>query len=324
MRISDKNLGYLVLIALLMTLSMVSFLMWNKQRSARDSVWIRFQELGSLQPEDPVTIRGFRVGKITSIRWDSAGALVKISLEAPRIFRTGTVFRNENFSLMGQRRLAIDPSRAGDITPPDYIFQGEFEPGIAEAMHLMDQVKDQVLLVRDIALLLQDGDSTQPSLPQVIESLLHHGESIIQKLDTTLHTARPVVQRTLGQVQSLSQQTIQVTQQADTTIQNLHTSLTLNINEAKQLLQNLHHTLAFLDQALTELEQHPLTHDLLYKRDFIDQIEALTQTLQQAIHKIDRQGIVLLDENGNRKSMVKLRNINLFGKTAREKNKSPE
>jgi ABC-type transporter Mla subunit MlaD len=319
MRLSDKTIGYAVFAALVLLAGGIALQMWNVQRHARDKAYVLFQELGSLQTEDPVTIRGFRVGKVSSVNWGKDGALVTIALDAPRIFRAGTLFRNENFSLMGQRRLAIEPSKSGDITAPDHIFVGEFEPGIAEAMHLMEMVKDQVLLVRDLAVLLQHGDSMQPSLPQIVETLLDEGENVTEKLHSTVRTAQPQISATLDQVNKLSHQAIVVTRQTDSTVEHLTGTLTLRMDEAHQFIKNIHSTLDRLDQILVQIEQHPLTGDLLYKRELVNQVESLVVTLQAVLKKVDRQGIVILDEKGERKSMVKLRNINLFGETAREK-----
>lgn len=323
MRISDKTLGYMVFAALFLFIGGVSFQMWNKQRNARDTAYVLFQELGSLQPEDVVTIRGFRVGKITEVTWGKEGAKVAISLEAPRIFRTGTVFRNENYSLMGQRRLAIEPSRNGDITPPDYVFEGQFEPGIAEALHLMEMVKQQVILVRDVAQLLQNGDSTTPSLPQIVETLLDQGESITEQLDATVKSTQPKIGATLNEVSKLSRQAIVITRATDSTFTALHGTATQGIRDTRVLIDNIHTALNRLDQLLASIEKHPLTSQLLYERELVTQIESLIVTLQTVLKKVDRQGIVILDDKGERQSMVKLRNINLFGATARDKASQP-
>lgn len=322
MRVSDKNLGYLVLLLLLGVGAAVALQMWNKQRNARDTVYVLYQQLGSLQPEDPVTIRGYRVGKVSAVRWlPGKGALVTLSLDNPRIFRTGTDFRNENFSLMGQRRIDVVPDRDGDITPSDHIFVGTFEPGIAEVLHLMETVITEVALVQNLALRLQNGDSTHPSLQTSIEALLDQGDEITERLDATVRTVTPTLGQALGSVDRISRQTVITGREATTTIRDLHGTITLTMEDARVLLANLQATLARLDQVLDGIESSPMTGNLLERKELLENIVQLVGSLQAVVHKVDGKGIVLLDENGKRKSMVKLKNINLFGKTAREKNR---
>jgi ABC-type transporter Mla subunit MlaD len=56
---SDKTLGYLSLVVLLVLLVGTGLLMWRSERDAGHIIQVRFPEMGALQPEDAVTIRGF-------------------------------------------------------------------------------------------------------------------------------------------------------------------------------------------------------------------------------------------------------------------------
>jgi hypothetical protein len=60
---------------------------------------------------------------------------------------------------------------------------------------------------------------------------------------------------------------------------------------------------------------------LLDKREIIDDIDSLRSAIQAFVGSIDRYGVKIYDENGERQSMIRLRNLHPFRETARCKAK---
>ena len=79
MKLSDRALGYISFIVFACIFGGISFGMWAAHQNVRQTAIVDFNELGSLQPEDPVVLRGYRVGTIGSVTWlkDFAGLIGK-------------------------------------------------------------------------------------------------------------------------------------------------------------------------------------------------------------------------------------------------------
>ena len=68
MKISDRTLGYISLVALIGLFAFIAYCMWDAHHEAKTIIQVDFDDLGSLQPEDQVTIRGYTVGTIGTLK----------------------------------------------------------------------------------------------------------------------------------------------------------------------------------------------------------------------------------------------------------------
>ena len=117
MKISDRALGYISLVALFGLFALIAYSMWDAHHEESSIIQVDFDELGSLQPEDQVMIRGYTVGTIGKVQWLGDRARVEIKFNEPIVIREGTQFNNINHAIMGQRRLEIIPSKTGKVLP---------------------------------------------------------------------------------------------------------------------------------------------------------------------------------------------------------------
>ena len=111
--------------------------MYIKSTSTVHQITLIFEDVGTLQPQDPVTKQGLIIGSVASVAYHDKSALVVISFDNPILLRDSSRFINYNYSLMGERRLKIIPSKKGSYIKPGQEIRGEFELGISEAMHKM-------------------------------------------------------------------------------------------------------------------------------------------------------------------------------------------
>lgn len=320
MRIEDRHIGLATLILLAGAIAWVSGMMVHKNQQAMRSVTVFFDEMGSLQPEDPVTSRGYPIGKVGTVVWRDGKAVVELLLDEPMILRSKTLIRNENFSLMGQRRIEIVPTKEGSIVGSDYVFRGQFEAGIAEAMHLVAEVRNQVIAVRDLVFLLTQGDSTHPSVSQHTEAILHQSETMLQEVERIANALQPWVHGTLHQVNQMTSDINTATLTTDTLVQKVSLAGKEGISDAHKLLGSLQQQMHSVDQALTDLQAQPVTQALLNDRKLMDDLQAMTQGMRAALELFDSTGnLAITDLQGNPRPLLTLSNINLVGATARQK-----
>ena len=107
---SDRIIGYISLVALIALFAGIAYGMYEAHQHVTYKAYVDFTELGSLQPEDPVVIRGYTVGTIGKVTWMGDRARVEVKFDEPTVIREGTQFNDVNYALMGQRRLEIVPN----------------------------------------------------------------------------------------------------------------------------------------------------------------------------------------------------------------------
>lgn len=322
-KISDKTIGYISFAFIIATITLVAIGMWKAHHATRYTATIDFQELGSLQPEDLATLRGYEVGVVREIHWLGDRARVTVHFNEPLRLREGTIFKNVNYALMGQRRLEIIASKTGKDLPEDYIHQGIFEPGIAEALRLIEDVVKQVEALQSMVVLVAQGDSTHPSFSSVfegyvskLEGLLQQTESLSKMLPEKLDNVFAVVDTTTKSINTITEQTNHAVNTIDSVAKE-------KIKTAKYALVKISDETKNANSLIDSFENSPIG-ELLENDSLIQKTNALIQSTQNLIKAFNTKGLDIRDENGNKVSLIRWENINLIGKTAREKAKLRE
>ncbi|MCL2283401.1 MAG: MlaD family protein [Fibromonadales bacterium] len=317
----DKIIGIVTIAAALLFVVYIAFAMWLNEKRARNTVFAQFHEMGALQNEDLVMIRGLAIGYVASIKRANDKALVEIDLYEPRVFRKDSKFRNVSPNIMGSRYIEIEPGKNGEIAAKDYIFDGEFEPGLAEVLALSDLAKEQVAVIMDFIRVLQTGDEDSQSLKSKFEEVLNECEELIETLSTALGSVEKQALGALNRVSGYADKIADASVGIDKTLDTLRTQARDGITAVEEVISKVNKSITSLNDILTQFENSPVTTALLDKRDIIDDIDSLRSALQTFVGSIDSKGIKIYDENGKRKSMVSLKNIHLIRETARSKAK---
>ena len=70
---------------------------------------------------------------------------------------------------------------------------------------------------------------------------------------------------------------------------------------------------------INNIENNQFYSKILYSSETVDKVNDLIGKLNQLVQAIDTKGIKVLDENGNPVKAFSWKNLNIIGKTAREK-----
>ncbi|MDR1811206.1 MAG: MlaD family protein [Candidatus Fibromonas sp.] len=318
---SDRLIGTITIAVALLLIIYVAFSMWRKESRARDTILVQFPEMGALQNEDIVAVRGLAIGHVASITRLNEKALVEIDLDEPRIFRKDTRFRNVSPDIMGSRSIAIEPGTSGEFAESNHIFDGEFEPGFAEVLALSDFAKEQVAILMEFIRLLHAGDEKDPPLAKKIEDIVKECEDLTVALGSLINSIEKQTSTTLDKVSYYSGQISDASVKIGKTLDTIRVQAEEGIESAEKVVLKIDETIENLTEILTEFENSPITVALLDKREIINDIDSLRSTLQAFVNSIDKQGVKIYDEKGKRKSMISLKNIYLFRETARSKAK---
>ena len=319
MKISDRALGYISLLVFAGIFAGISFGMWSADQKVNHTALVDFKELGSLQPEDPVVVRGYIIGTIGEVIWLKDRSRVKIKFNEPLPLREGTQFNNVNYALMGQRRLEIIPSKTGQIMPEDHVFQGNFEPGIAETLRFIENVNDQLEIIRTMVLALALGDSTHKSATEVYEEAMHSIEDLFAHTEKTVETLGPKLNKLFKQMNNSSKALTKTALQADTAIK----TVTAAVNEKMTLVDSVIISLSTnaekTNQIITNIEKGIDSETLLQSKELIENINNVIASLNKAISAIDTRNFGFKDEKGNPIHLITWKNMNIVGDNARDK-----
>lgn len=319
MKISDRAIGYFSLFALLLIFSAVAIGMYHAHHEEAKCIYVEFDELGTLQPEDDVVVRGYTVGSIGHIAWLGDRARVQIKFTEPIIIREGTQFHDVNYALMGQRRLEIIPSKTGKVLPDDYIHTGYFEPGIAEALRLIENLNDQLAMIRDMVHMLTEGDSTHASVQKIFEDVLQTVEVTMQNTEKMVASLQPTLNKVFNQVDSTSTALIEVAHQADTTIKSATKVVNQKLAQTEDALKTVSKSVQQANEIIASIENNPNIDKILNSTEVIEKTAELVEKLNDLVHAINTKGLTVYDDNGNPVKLIPWRNMNIIGKTAREK-----
>jgi hypothetical protein len=295
--------------------------MYLQNRHSVNQLVVIYHEIGALQPEDPVTIRGVPVGEVLSISQSGQKARVVLDFYEPVKLRATSQFINENYSLMGARRINILMPNRGEWMDPTEVREGYFEPGIAEALHLMEGVRDQFMGLKDLLLTLKDGNENQPALSQTVFGVMAKTEEIGAQIEQDAVVIETQLLSTLQALSRMGKETIELTSAADLALKDLHQFSTGQLAQTHEFLISVQGSVTLMLQFLNELQDKTIYRELLEKKALIENVNSLVKSLQAISNFLSQKGLVFEDEKGKRKGILKFSNVNLLGKTAREKAK---
>ncbi len=317
----DKIIGVATITVALLLIAYVAIAMWLNEKRARNTVFVQFHEMGALQNEDVVLIRGFKVGNVASITRVNERALVEIDLDEPRVFRKDSKFKNISPNIMGSRFIVIEPGKDGELASEDYVFDGEFELGLAEVLALSNVAKQQVATIVEFIRVLQTGDEKNSPLKEKIEDIVRTCEDLIVELSVVVSSVEKQTIGALNKVSDYAEQISDASIKIDASLHTVREQAQNGITAIEDIILKINGAIEDLNGILTQFENSPVTVALLDKKDIINDIDSLRSSLQAFVSSIDRYGIKIYDENGKRKSMVSLKNIHPFRETARSKAK---
>ncbi|MFA6836581.1 MAG: MlaD family protein [Fibrobacteraceae bacterium] len=321
MKISDKTVGYISFAALLLIIAVIAFGMWKAHQESSTTATIDFNELGSLQPEDPVTENGYDIGHVKSVQWLGNLSRVVIVFDNPITLRESSSFKNVGFALMGQRRIEVTRPKEGNRVPKDYVFQGEFVPGITETLRFMKDIQIQVLQIRDVVLLIANGNDTTPSFTKVFNTTLHSVDSLLNSLDKTTRAAGPQINNLLHKANTASRTVEQTANTADSLMSSITIKADSAVKDAKLAMLSISNGISKIDEITLSVQNDTLAQNLLKTREKIDRIDSLITKVNELIKAVNTKGAAIYDDHGNKVDLIKWKNLNIIGKTAREKAK---
>lgn len=280
----EVKTGIFAIVSILLFIFGYNYLKGTDLLTKSKFFYVTYDNVGGLENAAPVTVNGFKVGKVLDIGFAPSGdkLVVKFSVDEDFNFSKNSTVKLINSGLLGGKALAIIPSpektpiaESGDMLP------GDVEQGMIESMTTglkpMEQKINKVMANLDSLLVNLNNvldSSSQKNLKQAIAGLNH-----------TIYSFK----NTSGQLNSmLSDNKSKIT----TTLTNLETtssnfailSDSLATIRIKPMMKNLEGTLLKFNAIVTKIESgEGSVGKLLKDEKLYDNLSGASKQLEQLL-----------------------------------------
>ncbi|MCK4547235.1 MAG: MCE family protein [Candidatus Eisenbacteria sp.] len=143
-RSAELKVGITVIVATVALLAGVAWVGQYRLTKSGFPLQVRFDDVGGLDPGDPVTVAGMERGRVAGIRLEPDAVLVTLWLEADVTLDEQAEIAIENIGMMGEKFVAI--RRGGSARPMDVarVQRGVYRPGLMEMMGELGEVVEIV------------------------------------------------------------------------------------------------------------------------------------------------------------------------------------
>lgn len=185
---SDKTLGYGVLITLILFLFIpASYLIWKTKSSVhlRTIQFEQIQTLNFLNKQDLVRINGVIAGSIRKIDTKDNKTFAQITTNQPITLYKDYKITSTMKGILGERFIDIDPGnpQSGSVGEK-VILKGFFISGVSDAIAYMNKLDSIVISIVELSNRLRFGSSDNVSFIHRFDTIVSKFDSLIIKVNT--------------------------------------------------------------------------------------------------------------------------------------------
>lgn len=333
MKISDKQLGYITIFTIISIIIIIAGAMIVKDMKASYKIRVEFDNLGALQIQDPVTIKGFEVGQVIDTYWENGKSIIVIKFYQPVTLHENCLIKNVNYSMMGGRKIDIIDDKTQKMLDlrKNPLFEGYFEPGISETMHLIVDIKEQLNFFKELLIALRNGkiatDSTnaKPSLSHQVWDVINKSDKTIADASEGIINLNKQLNRIFASLDKITGDINQAVVTTDTTLKTIYTQAGSGFKSLDKQIVSLNGTLVSLNNFLISIQDDALYDKLLEKKDLITQIDSIASTIEAIVAFAASDGMYVKDSVGNKSPLLTLKNFKFFQKQSnKERNQKKE
>jgi DNA repair ATPase RecN len=152
-----------------------------------------------------------------------------------------------------------------------------------------------------------------------VEYVIKNIEVTLSNTERALQTLQPALNNLFAQADVASKNLLVITKQADSAIVTVTNTVNEKLELAENAMKRISEGAEKTNDIINSIEADPFYSKILYSSETVDKVNELVSKLNEIVRAIDTKGIKMLDENGNPVKPFAWKNLNLVGKTAREK-----
>lgn len=294
-KFAEIKVGFFVLIAIIIVISSI---FWAKgfllERNQID-LSAYFQEISGLNVGDPVSVKGVKKGKVTSI--DLYGDSVKVDFTLDESVKLKRDYKIEIaiLELMGGKQLFISPGKNSAEIDYSKPLSG------SNSADLTSFIKSILELSKDVKVLIKDFSKTNENLNDVlvnINDIVGDGQ-MKRDLKSTLSNVE-ITSRNLNALVSENRLSLRnITSKVDYTIDNVNEVMDETSPEFQETLKEMHVLTTKVDTLISNLNlivsdihnQKSSVGKFMYDEEFYENINKTLLEIERLTKKIRKDGI---------------------------------
>ncbi len=142
---------------------------------------VLFAHVNNLKVQDPVFVRGLKVGSVQSLKLCDGGVLVTLRMDTPVTLREDYAVTIEQASLLGGSCLEIAEGATGEVVPPEQMLRGVSPTDVMEELGTLVAELNYALDPEDLKATLTNLKSATADIAAVT-SRVERGEGLVGKL----------------------------------------------------------------------------------------------------------------------------------------------
>ncbi|MBF0429731.1 MAG: MCE family protein [Fibrobacteria bacterium] len=287
-----RKLGYITCFVVLIVTSVVSLKMASDLLKGPHLVKVQFANVGTLIPQEPVSMDGVNVGEVADIQYAPEAAIVTLEFYKRLSIPKDSRILNFNHSLMGARMIFIE--RGSSPEPMDFntLQQGSFDNGIAEMLHQAEALLTMVLKYREVAELFALGKDSVVSFPHFFNKTLR---PFFKDLNQTLTDINDV-EKDLKEKANLA---LKFSKEITTLINSNKNTIPDMTRKTQKVLLTTAKILEQTDSLMIKVKENVkliteddnLAHKLIYQKEAFKTLEALNNSLNSLVLLLRAEGL---------------------------------
>ena len=282
---NDRIVGYVLLCILLLACAGLGIYGLYTLKHPASIRIISFGQVGNLKPDDPIYIKGIKIGSVHHVEWLPNQVLVHVTENRPISLHKGCKVDDYDIGFMGDRVLTITD---GDSTAPhigshDTLY-GIFHIGISEIIGMSQKMFAAVDSLTAISQRLHNGAPGRPSLITQTRSIVQTTDSMSISLSKVFTGLSSALSPELDSLTRLLNRTTEVTNRTASALPVFLTSADTGMNNLSQSMQHISDLITRVQRVTASLENNSLisasSSDSLCIQKQLSQVTTLLQELQ--------------------------------------------
>lgn len=223
---------------------LITSVLWLRNMSvAGEYVYytIKFDEVGTLQINNPVKVLGVTMGKVKAINLKEFSVEVVVELSKQVRLTDSSQVVVQNIGLMGERMIGIKPSPKGKTYKPDNkrhlseaLLVGVYDSGIPEVMGLLGKLIPKVTNIVDTV-----SDIVYRTVGHKNENFDKHFNSILVQVDSLTTLLHAIADDNDENINSIVNNAHDVSKRLKRVVRTHSSNVDTLVDESKGLIRNL-------------------------------------------------------------------------------------
>lgn len=248
-------------------------------------LYIRFNDVAGLEPDDGVRVAGLQVGKVNNFKLDGLTVLVGIEVDPEIVLPEDSWAQIKSLGMVGEKYIEIIPGSSDVMLSSGDVLQGKSGGDLSDITGSMEGLIKQA---EELLINMKAAFENVFDLPtqRALQESVHHLRNISSKLDDNSKH----MEKTLANLDAISTNLNGVLEnrreQVESSIENVHKATT----QFEHFSNKLDSTLTSMQNILAKIEnQEGTVGKAIYRDELYTEVRNLTAELDELVKDVKKR-----------------------------------